>query len=239
MEFASPEVYDSLSVSDATTLQRSLRLSLTQQAFSKDIKFIAGADISLNRFSDVIYAGIVVLRYDTLAPVAYSLIKSRTTFPYVPGYLAFREVPALLQAYDNIKIRPDVVVVDGHGIAHPRRMGIAAHFGALIKQPTMGCAKKILYGHWQEPKRSKGSYVPIMIKEELLGYALRTKDAVKPVFISPGNYMLPEDTLKITLHCSIKHRLPEPTRKAHEFVNAFRKGLLKEGYHEIPKGELF
>lgn len=231
--------YNDLTLSEAKAIQENLRESVQLQPLNKPIHTIAGADISLNLYSETIYAGIVILRYSDLQPLAYSLVKSTNTFPYVPGFLAFREVPALVQALAQIPIPPDVIMVDGHGIAHPRRMGIAAHFGTLTNTVTLGCAKKILFGKWPEPEAIKGSYTLIKDKEEIVGYAMRSKNNVKPVFISPGNQMCLQDSLNITVHCLRNHRLPEPTRKAHEFVNRFRTGELEEGYHELPNWQLF
>ncbi|MFC6101998.1 deoxyribonuclease V [Olivibacter domesticus] len=235
----SPSFYDSLSIVEATSIQKRLRENLNISSLKKEIHIIGGADISLNRFSEVIYAGIVLLDYQTLTPIAYSLIKSKTTFPYVPGYLAFREIPALMMALDQLELKPDIIMVDGHGIAHPRRMGIAAHFGTLVSIPTMGCAKKKLYGKYEEPPLLKGAYATLRAKDELLGFVLRTKDKVSPVFVSPGNNMDFDECLQIAKHCMGKYRLLEPTRRAHEHVNLFRTGQLKEGFHYINQQTLF
>ncbi len=231
--------YDRLTISEAKAIQIQLRESIDLTPLEQPVQTIAGADISLNRFSEIIYAGIVILRYSDLQPIAYSLVKSKTFFPYVPGFLAFREIPALEEAFAQIRVKPDIIMVDGHGIAHPRRMGIAAHFGTLTQTTTLGCAKKILFGKWQPPGDYKGQYSLIKDKEEVIGYALRSKNKVNPVFISPGNQMSLEDSLAITLHCVGNYRLPEPTRKAHEFVNLFRTGQLQEGYHELGNWSLF
>lgn len=231
--------YDNLNLAEAKAIQSGLRDRIQITPLTKPILTIAGADISLNRFSETIFAGIVVLRYTDLQPVAYSLVQSKTTFPYVPGFLAFREVPALVQALAQMPLRPDVMMIDGHGIAHPRRMGIAAHFGALTGIASMGCAKNILYGKWLEPGIQKGDFSPIMAKEEMIGYAFRSKFKTNPVFISPGNKMSLQDSLDIARRCVGSYRLPEPTRRAHEFVNLFRTGKLKEGYHELPPSLLF
>ncbi|MEH6305339.1 deoxyribonuclease V [Olivibacter sp. CPCC 100613] len=230
--------YTNLTISEATAIQNRLRSSLTQLPLLKEIKTIAGADISLNRFSDI-YAGIIVLDFNTLKPLSYSLVKSKTSFPYIPGFLAFREVPALVEAFRQMTVKPDVIMVDGHGIAHPRRLGIAAHLGALINIPTLGCAKKKLYGSFEEPLAAKNSFSPLMQKDELLGYVLRTKNNVKPVYISPGNQLSMHDSLQIAMHCTGSYRLPEPTRRAHEFVNLFRTGHLKEGFFQVTNETLF
>jgi len=237
---SSPSLYDTLQIAEATSIQRALRDRLEQSTANRKLRTIAGADISLNRFSETIYAGIVVLSYDTLQPISYSLVQSKTSFPYVPGYLAFREVPALIEALAQMDEKPDAIVVDGHGIAHPRRMGIAAHLGALIDIPTMGCAKKKLYGKYEEPGIEKGAYTALTAPDqEVMGYVLRTKRNVKPVYISPGNHISLAQCLSIAEHCARGYRLPEPTRKAHEFVNLFRTGQLKAGYHPVQQSLLF
>jgi deoxyribonuclease V len=231
--------YDHLNLAEAKAIQSELRDKISLEPITKPIQTIAGADISLNRFSEIIFAGIVILRYADLQPIAYSLVESKTSFPYVPGFLAFREVPALVEALQQIPVKPDVLMVDGHGIAHPRKMGIAAHFGALTDTVTMGCAKKILFGKWQEPGIQKGDSMPILNKEEIIGYALRSKYKTNPVFVSPGNKMSLTDSLDIAVRCAGNYRLPEPTRRAHDFVNLFRTGKLEAGYHELSPQLLF
>ncbi|MGV3603383.1 MAG: deoxyribonuclease V [Dyadobacter fermentans] len=235
-----PEVnYDQLTIGEATLIQQQLRSHLKLEPYQKEPKTIAGADISLALYSETVYAGLVVLSYPDLQPIAFSLVKSSTIFPYVPGYLAFREIPAILKAYEQIPVKPDLIMFDGNGILHARRMGIASHFGVLTGAVTMGCAKKKLAGQYTEPGTMKGEYTPVTDKGEVIGYAVRTKDNVKPVFISPGHQMTLEDSLTLALKCTGKHRLPEPTRRAHEYVNRFRTGELTEGYHEINTWNLF
>lgn len=226
--------YDSLTITEATAIQNQLRDKVQIKPLTKPIRTIAGADISLNRFSEIIYAGIVVLRYDDLQPLAYSLVEDVTRFPYVPGFLAFREIPALVKCINQLPELPDVIMVDGHGIAHPRRMGIAAHLGALTSIPTLGCAKKILHGKFEEPGVEKGDSSVIHSRGEEIGFAVRTKSKTLPMFVSPGNLMSLEDSRAIALHCARGYRLPEPTRRAHEFVNLFRTGKLKQGHHQMP-----
>lgn len=131
------------------------------------------------------------------------------------------------------------MMFDGNGILHARRMGIAAHFGALTQTITVGCAKKKLAGKYAEPGNAKGEYSLVTDKNETIGFALRSKNNVAPIFISPGNGMSLDNSIAITLSCIGKYRLPEPTRKAHEYVNLFRTGVLKEGYYELPKLTLF
>lgn len=228
-------LYDGITVKEAFAIQQSLRDSLDLRASLKPVHTIGGADISFNKFSTTVYAGIMVLHYPSLEPAYCTLVKAETSFPYIPGYLAFREVPALMQAWELLPVKPDVLVVDGHGIAHPRRMGIAAHFGALIQHPVMGCAKKLLFGKYEEPGLFKGNNTPLMDKEEQIGFVLRTKDKVAPVFVSPGNKLGMEESLHLLFSCVRKHRLPEPTRLAHEMVNKFRTGVMQAGYHRFGK----
>src|SRR5690606_11649057 len=143
--------YDELTIPEATLLQKSLRAKLDVEERPLQLDMIGGADISLNLYSTTVYAGIVLLSFPELRPVSWALVKAETRFPYVPGYLAFREVPALVRAWELLPYKPSVLVVDGHGIAHPRRMGIASHFGVETGQATVGCAKKILTGKFDAP----------------------------------------------------------------------------------------
>jgi len=225
--------YEGLKIPEAKKIQEQLVQQLDVAERDLKIKTIAGADISLNLYSTTIYAGIILLSFPDLKPLAYSLVKGETRFPYVPGYLAFREVPALVQVWEQLKQKPDVLVVDGHGIAHPRRLGIAAHFGTITGQRCMGCAKKLLFGKYIEPNYKKGSHSRIMDKDDQIGFAFRSKDNVSPVFVSPGHLMGMQNCLEIIRQCTGRYRIPEPTRLAHELVNRFRKGELKEGFHEV------
>jgi deoxyribonuclease V len=226
-------LYENITITQATQIQNELRTTIDVAERELNISSIGGADISLNLYSSTIYAGIIILSFPQLLPVAYSLVKDETHFPYVPGYLAFREVPALVKVWEQMKIKPGVLVVDGHGIAHPRRMGIAAHFGAVTGQPSMGCAKKILTGKYEEPSPQFGAHSPIYDRQELIGHAFRSKANTAPVYISPGHLLGMDNSLQVIRQCTGKYRIPEPTRRAHELVNRFRKGELPEGYHEI------
>lgn len=229
-----PLSYENISIPEATQIQNDLRGKLDIAERDLSITTIGGADISLNLYSTAIYAGIVVLSFPELKPVACSLIKAETNFPYVPGFLAFREVPALVKAWEQLNtFRPDVLVVDGHGIAHPRRMGIAAHFGTLTGQPSMGCAKNILFGKFEEPGMEKNSYSTMYDRHEPIGYAFRSKSKTAPVFVSPGHRLGMQNSLQLIRQCTGRYRIPEPTRLAHEFVNRFRKGELQEGFHNL------
>ena len=232
-----------LTPTEAIALQKKLRSEITLQTLPGKVEFIGGADISFNKFSEIVYAGIVVLRYPSLELYTHSAVISKSTFPYIPGLLSFREIPALLEAWNLLEKKPDVLMVDGHGIAHPRRMGIAAHFGLVTKWPTMGCAKKVLTGKYKEPEMEKGSYTPLTDGEERIGIMLRTKNKVKPVIVSPGNLLSFENALEITLNSLTTYRLPEPTRQAHLLVNKLRLGEITPGLHTYTninrQGKLF
>lgn len=218
-----------LTPQEAVQLQKKLRDQIIIQSYDQPIQRIAGADISYNRFSDVIYAGIVVLDFKTLQPILSVTILDRMRFPYVPGLLSFREIPAIFRAWEALPEKPDVIMLDGHGINHPRRLGVAAHFGLVTGHPTLGCAKKHLCGTYIDPPLIRGHYSTIEDKGDTIGYVLCTKDKVKPVWTSPGHLLGLEQSAKITLHCARGYRIPEPTRQAHLLVNAFRRGEIEEG----------
>lgn len=224
--------YDDISLVHAARIQNELSGKVSLLTSNTDIKTIAGGDISHNKFSNTVYAGIVVLSYPDMVVQSYSLIEAETKFPYVPGYLGFREVPALLLAWEQLPQKPDLMVLDGQGITHPRRMGIASHFGILANHPAIGCAKNMLFGKYNPLGLEKYSTSAIYNGKEILGHALRTKEGVKPVYISPGHKVSVEDSITIMKTCCMKHRIPEPTRQAHDKVNLFRVGKLKAGFHE-------
>jgi deoxyribonuclease V len=219
----------SLSPREAIELQKALRDRVTIAPLERPVETIAGADISFNRFSPVMYAGIVVLHVATLEVVEESWVVSETSFPYVPGLLTFREAPSLLEAWGKLTTEPDALMIDGHGIAHPRRFGIASHIGLLVGRPTFGCGKSVLVGKYAEPRPERGNWTPLVDKGEVVGAALRTKDRVKPIFVNPGNLIDLDGAIRLTLACHGGYRQPEPTRRAHNLVNALRRGERMSG----------
>lgn len=219
----------SVSVTEAVNIQKSLRNRVKLQTFEGPIRLMGGADISFNRGSDIFYAGIILLEYPSLKVKGYSLVEDKAPFPYVPGLLSFREIPSLLKAWEQLPLHPEVLMLDGHGIAHPRRLGIASHFGLWINQPTIGCAKKLLTGLHESPGAEALSRTPIYEKNEHIGFALRSRSRVKPIYVSPGHLIDHESALDITLQCISRYRIPEPTRIAHQMVNQLRRGELKSG----------
>ena len=209
---------------EAIELQKSLREKVRIRPLARPVEIIAGADISFNKFSEVVYAGIVVLRLPSLEVVEEVGVISQTGFPYVPGLLSFRKSPSVLEAWSKLKIEPDAVMFNGQGIAHPRRVGIASHIGLLINRPTFGCAKSVLVGRYEEPPPERGEWTPLVDRGETVGAALRTKTGVQPIFVSPGHMIDLAGAIDLTLRCDRGLRQPEPTRRAHLLVNALRRG---------------
>jgi deoxyribonuclease V len=211
-----------VSVPEAIELQKQLRSQIQLTPLETEVRYVGGADISFNKYSDTVYAGIVVLELATLREVVRSMIVTEAHFPYVPGLLSFREIPSLLQAWEQLTLKPDVLIVDGHGIAHPRRMGIATHMGLLIDIPTIGCGKSKLTGRYDEPANEPGATSPLWSYQEQIGLVLRTKRNVLPLFVSPGNKITFAESVALVSRCVTKYRLPETTRAAHEAVNQLR-----------------
>lgn len=208
----------------AVEIQRELASQVRIEPPSREIRLVAGGDLSFDRGSDVVHAGFVVLRLPDLTVVERKGVRAVAEFPYVPGLLSFREIPSLLQAWSLLECEPDAAMLDGQGLAHPRRMGIACHFGLLVDRPTLGAAKSILVGRYEEPAPERGAWSPIVHRKETVGAALRTRDRVGPIFVSPGHRMDLPHAIELALACGGGTRIPEPTRRAHLFVNELRKG---------------
>ena len=211
---------------EAVELQKSLRERVRLAPLRQKIETVAGADISFNKFSPVVYAGVVVLALPSLEVLEEAGVVSETKFPYVPGLLSFREAPSVLEAWSKLKTEPDAVMFDGQGIAHPRRVGIASHVGLLLNRPTLGCAKSVLVGKYEEPAGERGSWEPLVDPKnnETVGAALRTKARVQPIYVSPGHLIDLAGAIELTLRADGGYRQPEPTRRAHLLVNALRRG---------------
>jgi deoxyribonuclease V len=213
-----------VTVAEATELQRELAAKVDVRPPLKRCELIAGADISYNRFSPTMYAAVVVLRMDDLSIVEVRGAVSETTFPYQPGYLTFREAPALLQAFARVESEPDAIMFDGQGIAHPRRMGLASHVGLWLQKPSVGCAKSRLVGKFGTLPREAGSVAPLVHRGEEIGMVVRTKNGVQPVYVSPGHLIDTASSVDLVLRSCRGYRIPEPTRQAHLHVNALRRG---------------
>jgi deoxyribonuclease V len=209
---------------EAREIQNELSLQINTQAKVNynEISVVGGADISFNRKDSLIYATIVFLDFSTLQLLDVFSLSTTANFPYVPGYLSFREIPPLLKLAEQLNDLPDVLLCDGQGIAHPRGLGLASHLGLILDIPTVGCAKSVLVGDYQLPAVEKGARSPLVFQGKQVGVALRTRYNVKPVYVSVGHKIRLEDAVKIVSHCSPRYRIPEPIRYAHRFVNAYR-----------------
>ncbi len=202
---------------DLETLKRqqeALARRVRLEPLSHEPETIGGADVSYSRSLRRLVASVVVLRWPSLEPVEEAFVEAPVTFPYVPTFLSFRELPALLQALERLKRRPDLLLVDGQGIAHPRRLGIAAHLGVVADLPTIGVAKHRLVGEYEEPAPEAGSATPLYLEGEQVGWVVRTRTWVKPVFVSPGHRVTLADSLRWVLATCRGYRLPEPIRRA-------------------------
>lgn len=202
------------SVADARAIQNDLRGRICLRDEANPLRVVAGVDVGYDMVRNLAHASIVTMKLDDLAPLEQVQRFSPIPFPYVPGLLSFREIPAILAALSELQAMPDVLMVDGHGIAHPRRMGIAAHLGVLLDMPSLGVAKSCLTGKFHMPGLMKGAQSPLMAGDEQIGMVLRSKDNVKPLFISPGHRISLETSVELTLRCLTRYRLPEPTRLA-------------------------
>jgi deoxyribonuclease V len=175
---------------------------------------IGGADVGFEQGGEITRAAIVLLKYPSLELVEYQIARIPTTMPYIPGFLSFREYPALLAAWELLSRKPDLLFVDGHGISHPRRLGVASHFGLLVDVPTIGVAKKRLCGKFEPLSAEPGALAPLMDKQEPLGWVWRSKARCNPLFIATGHRVSQDSALAWVQRCTQGYRLPEPTRWA-------------------------
>jgi deoxyribonuclease V len=221
-----------VSTAGARAIQTELAHEVSRTGDVKTPRFIAGADISVNRFSRMGTGAVVVLSYPGLELVETQVVTDRIDFPYVPGLLSFREAPLILAAFEKIEAVPDLVFVDGQGIAHPRRMGIASHLGLILGIPTIGCAKSRLCGEHEMPGIEAGNYEELTDNGEVIGAVLRTKTGVNPLYISTGHLIDLPSAVKWVTACCRGYRLPEPSRLAHQAAG----GNLNKKYSLIPAG---
>lgn len=213
----------SLTPTEAIAKQRELASFVRCEDDFGPVRTIGGVDVSTERGSNEGFAAIVVISLPELNILEVSEVRKPLSMPYIPGLLSFREAPLALEAWEKLRHPPDLLMVDGHGRAHPRRFGLACHLGVLLDRPTFGCAKTILVGEYHDLGIARGSTAPLVHQDEVVGYALRTKDRVNPVFVSCGHRISPETALSWVLRCGRGYRLPEPTRQAHLASNALRR----------------
>ncbi len=198
---------------EARHLQNRLRTQVIQTDRFGTIETVAGVDIGLKK--DIARASVVVLSFPELQVVDSVITDSPVRFPYIPGLLSFREIPPLLTAFAQLQTEPDLVIVDGQGVAHPRQFGIASHLGLILDKPTIGCAKSRLCGQHEEPDTEQGAYTHLIAKDEVIGAVVRTRTNVRAVYVSTGHRISLDSARTFTLACCRGYRLPEPTRYAH------------------------
>lgn len=204
---------------EAIKLQKELASKVCEGQLTKPVRYVAGVDCAPSADKSYYYAAAVIWDLVTRSLVEYHIDRALLNFPYIPGLLSFREIPAILQALAKVEQEPDIIIVDGHGIAHPRRFGIASHLGVLLDRPTFGCGKSLLYGHYQEPPLEKGSISPLLNRSNnIIGNVIRTRTNVRPVIVSVGHKVDLPSATKLTLDCLGKFRLPEPTYLADKLV---------------------
>lgn len=198
----------------AVALQKKLRSQVRTDLKLGDVKTVLGVDVAYLKATGESVAAALLLSYPELAPIEQSVVRVPTPFPYVPGLLSFREAPAMLEACGRLRERPDLVFVDGHGQAHPRRFGIASHLGLWLKLPTVGIGKSRLCGEHREPAAKRGSNTRLLADGETIGRVLRTRDGVKPIYVSIGYGLRLEECVRWTLAVTPRYRIPEPIRRA-------------------------
>jgi deoxyribonuclease V len=209
-------------VAEATRLQAQLRRRLTISSGPPALRLVAGADVAYRRDGRRAWAAVVLVAWPEGRVVESGTAAGRPAFPYVPALLAFREGPLLLAAFERLSRQPDLCLFDGHGLAHPRRFGLACHLGVLLDLPSVGCAKSLLTGHYREPERWRGAWTPLHLDGEEVGAALRTRAGVKPLLVSPGHRIGVRAAVRYALACS-RFRVPEPIRLAEQLANHLRE----------------
>jgi deoxyribonuclease V len=215
-----------LTIEEARALQRQLaRQVVARTTFEPaEVRWVAGVDVSLQK--DTALAAVVVLSYPHLKPVDYALGQAPLTFPYVPGLLTFREGPSVLKALEKLAVWPDLLIFDGHGVAHPRRAGLAAHMGVILDHPSVGCAKSRLVGSHEEPGDAAGDWVALHDGDEIIGAVVRSRTRVKPLYVSVGHRVDLPTAIDFVLGCTQGYRLPETTRYAHRVAGGTALALV-------------
>lgn len=208
-----------LSSTEAIALQRELRTQLILDDRLGLVQRIAGVDVGFEAGGTVTRAAVAVLGYPGLELLETAIARRPTTFPYIPGLLSFRELPAVLEALEQLSELPDLLLCDGQGIAYPRRLGIASHLGLLVDLPLVGVAKTRLCGTHEESPNQRGAWTPLRVEDEVIGAVLRTRPGVKPLYISPGHRISLATAIQYVMACCTRYRLPETTRHAHRLAS--------------------
>jgi deoxyribonuclease V len=222
-----------IEIAEAEKLQTELsRKIIMEDRLPSNLRYVAGTDVEYDKETDLIAGAIVIIDYRTVRPIEIATHVMQCTFPYVPGLFSFREMPPLLEAYKKLKQLPELIICDGHGIAHPRRFGLASHLGVELDLPTIGCAKTRLYGNYKEPNEMQGSSSALLDEEthEEIGKVLRTQKKINPVFVSVGHKISLATACNIVLHMTTTFRLPETTRLADQYAaEALQKHKAQQG----------
>lgn len=211
----------SLTLEEARAIQEKLQAEIIlQDQLQEPIQYVAGVDMGFEANGTISRAAVAVLSFPDLQLQETSIARRPTTFPYIPGFLSFREIPAILDALEKTKITPDLILCDGQGIAHPRRFGIACHLGLLVDIPTIGVAKSLLVGKHEDLPEIRGSWQPLIHRGETVGAVLRTRAGVKPLYVSSGHRVSLPTAIDYVLRCTPKYRLPETTRIADKLASS-------------------
>ncbi len=208
---------------EAMRLQERLRERVILEDRYDEIRLVAGADLAFEPQTDEAVAGVIVYRFPGMEEVERRHAWRKLRFPYVPGLLSFRETPVLMAAFRKLRTEPDVILIDGHGRAHPRRFGIACHVGVIFDKPTIGCAKSILVGEHRALGPERGSTAALMDRGERVGTVLRTRDEVQPIYVTQGNRVSLASAVRIVRQCLDGFRIPKPTREADHYVRDLRR----------------
>ena len=212
-----------LSTAEARELQLHLAARVDRTQALPHFETVAGADVSYEIRGKWLFAAVVVVRAETWEVIDRSGVVALARFPYVPGLLSFREAPAVIEAFKKLAVRPDVLICDGQGIAHPRRLGLASHLGLWLGLPTIGCAKSWFCGEYQEPGPQRGDWSPLSDGGETIGAVVRSRTRVKPLFVSTGHLCDLFSAIAAVLATACKYRQPITTRLAHQYVNELRR----------------
>ncbi|MGH9396235.1 MAG: deoxyribonuclease V [Terriglobia bacterium] len=207
---------------EAIRWQEGMRDRVMEEDLFGEIRTVAGADMAFDPETQIAFAGVIVYRFPSLEEVERRWARRRLRFPYIPGLLSFRESPVLLAAFAKLETEPDLIMIDGHGRAHPRFFGIACHIGVLFDKPVIGCGKSLLVGKHREAGQMAGSTAPLIFKGECVGTVLRTREGVQPIYVTVGNRVCLETAVRIVKQCVDGYRIPKPTREADHYVGTLR-----------------
>lgn len=216
-----------VSIEQAKAIQLELKDRIQIKKLGSPVRSVAGCDVSYSKKTEMCFAVVMVFKFPTMDIVEQTQASGPVNFPYVPGYLTFREAPILLKAFEKIENMPDLVLFDGQGIAHRRQMGLAAHLGLILDLPSIGCAKNVLVGKFEQPEDIQGSYTELIYQNRIIGAVVRTRDGVKPLFVSSGYKITIDEAIEWVLRACTKYRIPEPIRRSHITVNQLRANYEK------------